>query len=263
VTELIKKKVDETIPKAVIQSLNASGFPFQTAIRHEIPRQNRWAVHASEYPWLDGMNRDNFLDIVAIKGRFILCIECKKTGSEIFTFLLPLGGLSTGLVDDFRGELVQYKPEGGLIDNYPAVTQKIQPRSFFSEFCVVGSRKSGKDQGRLLERDASLLVRATDAFSADQRELSKLPDEKLPRVLLPVMVTNAPIYTARYAPTDVSLEKGEFSKVQPEDVEEAYWVRFSKSFTADRGRDMGHRSIFVMNATSFGAFLEKLEIAPN
>jgi hypothetical protein len=212
VTELIKKKVDETIPKAVIQSLNASGFPFQTAIRHEIPRHNGWAVHASEYPWLDGMNRDNFLDIVAIKGRFILCIECKKTGSEI---------------------------------------------------CVVGSRKSGKDQGRLLERDASLLVRATDAFSADQRELSKLPDEKLPRVLLPVMVTNAPIYTARYAPTDVSLEKGEFSKVQPEDVEEAYWVRFSKSFTADRGRDMGHRSIFVVNATSFGAFLEKLEIAPN
>jgi hypothetical protein len=66
VTELIKKKVDETIPKAVIQSLNASGFPFQTAIRHEIPRHNGWAVHASEYPWLDGMNRDNFLDIVYI-----------------------------------------------------------------------------------------------------------------------------------------------------------------------------------------------------
>jgi hypothetical protein len=51
--------------------------------------------------------------------------------------------------------------------------------------------------------------------------------------------------------------------VQPEDVKAASWVRFSKSFTADKGRDLGHRSIFVVNATSFGDFLEKLEIDPH
>jgi hypothetical protein len=254
-------KVDETIPKEVMPSLRASGFPFQTRIRHEITCHNGWAVHVSEYPWLDGMNRDNFLDIVAIKGRCILAIECKKTGHEIYTFLLPLGGPSTGLVDEFYGVQVKYITEGGRINLYPHETWKIEPRSCSSEFCVVGSGKAGKEQGRLLERDASLLVRATDFFAADQRELSKLPDEELPRVLLPVIVTNAEIYTARYKPTDVSLKTGEF-KEKPEELEAAPWVRFSKSFTADRGRDIGHRSVFVVNATSFEDFLEKLEMAP-
>ena len=250
--------VDETIPKEVMQSLRASGFPFQTHIRHEIPSHKGWAVHASEYPWLDGMNRDSFLDIVAVKGRFILPIECKKTAHEIFTFLLPLGGPSTGLVDEFYGVQVKYITAGGRINNYPHETWKVEPRSCSSEFCVVG--KAGKEQGRLLERDASLLVRATDFFAADQRELSQLPDEELPRILLPVIVTNAEIYTACYKPTDISLKTGEL-KEKPE-LEAARWVRFSKSFTANRGRDIGHRSVFVVNATSFGDFLEKLEIAP-
>ena len=95
------------------------------------------------------------------------------------------------------------------------------------------------------------------SFAADQRELSKLPDAKLPHVLLPVIVTNAEIYTARYEPTKVSLETGEF-KEEPEDLESPPWVRFYKSFTAD---SVGHRSVFVVNATSFGGFLEKLEMA--
>jgi hypothetical protein len=250
---------DQAIPRSVIQSLKASGFPFQTAICHEIPRHKGWSVHASEYPWLDGMNRDNFLDIVAVKGRFILPIECKKTGHEIFTFLLPLGGYSTGLVDEFYGVQVKYFTEGGRINHWPRETWKIEPKSSSSEFCVVG--KAGKEQGRLLERDASLLVCATDFFAADQREFSKLPDQELPRVLLPVIVTNAEIYTARYKPTAVSLKTGEF-KENAEELEAAPWIRFSKSFTANRGRDIGHRSVFVVNATSFGDFLEKLAIAP-
>ncbi len=248
-------KVNETIPKEVMESLQKSGFPFQTAIREEICRHKGWAVHASEYPWLDGMNRDNFLDIVATKGRFILTVECKKTGSEIFTFLLPLGGPSTGPVDDFRGVQVQFFREQVRV-NLHYETWNIQPRSCSSEFCVVGSRKSGKDQGRLLERDASVLVLATDAFAADTREHFKLADEELPRVLLPVIVTNAEIYTTRYPPTKVSLETGEFEE-KPEDFESTPWVRFYKSFTADH---RGHRSVFVVNATSFGDFLEKLEI---
>jgi hypothetical protein len=247
-------KIDEAIPKEVMQSLRASGFPFQTAIREEIRRHKGWAVHASEYPWLDGMNRDNFLDIVAVKGRFILAIECKKTGSEIFTFLLPLGGLSTGLVDDFRGGQFHYFPLQGRV-NFYYYTWRIQPKSCSSEFCVVGSRKSGKDQGRLLEKDASVLVRAADAIGHDRGEHSK--DEE-PRVVLPVIVTNAEIYTACYKPSVVSLETGEF-KEEPEELQSARWVRFYKSFTGD---EVGHRSVFVVNASSFGDFLEKLEMAP-
>jgi hypothetical protein len=253
-------KVIETIPKAVNESLQASGFPFQTAIRHVITSCKGWAVHASEYPWLNSHNGDNFLDIVATNGRFILTVECKKTRHEILTFLLPLGEPSTGPVDTFRGVQIQYFPEQNRA-NHAYEKWNILPRSCSSEFCIVSPSKSGKDQGRLLERDASLLVRATDAFAADKREHPKLPDEKLPRVLLPVIVTNDEIYTVCYKPTEVLLETGEFN-APPKDIEAAPWVRFSKSFTADMGRDVGHRSVFVVNAASFGDFLEKLEMAP-
>ena len=82
---------DEPIPPAVSESLNRSGFPFQTAVAHVIRHSKGWAVHASEYPWRDSDNSDNFLDLVATNGKFILTVECKKT-KEILPFLRPLGG---------------------------------------------------------------------------------------------------------------------------------------------------------------------------
>jgi hypothetical protein len=83
-----------------------------------------------------------------------------------------------------------------------------------------------------------------------------------PRLLLPLIVTNAKIHTARYKPPDVSLERGEFID-PPKEMEKAPWVRFSKSFTADRGRDVGYRSIFVVNAIQLEEFLTHLELAPD
>jgi hypothetical protein len=77
-----------------------------------------------------------------------------------------------------------------------------------------------------------------------------------------VIVTNAKLYTALYKPSEVSLETGEFRQL-PKDIDEAPWVRFSKAFTAGKGRDTGFRSVFVVSATSFGEFLDQhLEIAP-
>ena len=109
------------------------------------------------------MNKDNFLDIVAVKRRFVLAIECKKTGHE-FIFLLPLGGQTTGPVNGFRGAVVQFCREQGRANIYYE-TSPIQPKSYYSEFWVIGK---GSDPGRLLERDASMLVRAADAFTADR-----------------------------------------------------------------------------------------------
>ena len=108
----------------------------------------------------------------------------------------------------------------------------------------------------MLENDAGVLVRAADAFAADRQEHHKLPDEELPRVVLPVIATNAEIYTAQYDPTEVSLETGEL-KERSEKLERAPWVRFQKSFTADK---LGEGSVFVVNARAFGDFLEKLKI---
>ena len=196
------------------------------------------------------MKKDNFLDIVAGKGRFVLAIECKKIGHE-FTFLLPLGEKTfTGTVNDFRGAMVQFIRQQGR-SNISYETIRIQPKSYSSEFCVIGK---GSDPGRLLERDASILVRAADAFTKDTREHQKLPDEELPRVVLPVLVTNAEIYTVRYEPTQVSLNSGEY-EAKPGDIERAPWVRFYKSFTAHD--NLGERSVFVVNASAFQRFSRK------
>ena len=57
--------------------------------------------------------------------------------------------------------------------------EKILPKSLSCEFCVVSTSVSGKDQ-RLLERDASLLIRATDRFALNRGDHPKLGEEVLP-----------------------------------------------------------------------------------
>src|SRR5262245_14234904 len=99
-----KHVVDEvTPPLAVITSLQRSGFPFQTAVADLFRTAKKWSLHASEYPWRDAENKDNFLDIVVVdRDKFVLTIECKKTTKEIFTFLRPIGRVTTGDVDGFE-----------------------------------------------------------------------------------------------------------------------------------------------------------------
>ena len=77
---------------------------------------------------------------------------------------------------------------------------------------------------------------------------------------LAVSCHDAPIYTARYRPTDVSLETGEFLAV-PGEIEKAPWVRFRKAFTAASGPDLGDRSVFVIQALSLVEFLQALSPA--
>ncbi len=252
--------MSETIPEEVLQSLKSSGFPFQTAVAHVIECSG-WSIHASEYPWRAG-NDDRFLDIVATNGKFIIAVECKKTRIETLTFLRPLGHSNTGHIMDFRClrsdgyDVIPPRP------NLFCETWGLWPISPCSEFCIVSTSKSGKDQ-RLLERDASIVIGATDAFAQDIPENIRLGQSlSLPYLFLPVIVTNAKIFTARYNPSEVSLDTGEFQEL-PKDIEEAPWVRFSKAFAAGRGRDLGLRSLFVVNATALGEFLENLEMAPN
>ena len=90
-------------------------------------------------------------------GKFILPIECKKT-KEIQTFLIPQGALA-GLirsrdVADFRCLRTTYSR---VHDGMPVPNRigraiwQIWPVSPSSEFCIVSTSTSGKDQ-RLLEK---------------------------------------------------------------------------------------------------------------
>jgi hypothetical protein len=172
----------------------------------------------------------------------VLTIECKKTRHEIFTFLLPLGGdRSTGDVDEFRGlRVAQYNDVAGRMQVY-CENWNVWPRSPSCEFCIVGSATSGTQ--RMLEKDAALLIGATDAFARDLNEFRSvtrtLPaatfTNKCAYPVIPILVTNAKMYTARYHPREVSLETGEFPDWPSEMEDDVPWIRFHKTFLAGTG----------------------------
>jgi len=256
-------KAGEAVPESVLAALQSSGFPFQTAVAHVVNPSLGWSLRESEYPWQTPGGDGQFLDIVATNGVFFLTIECKKTRKEILTFLRPLGQSHTGLVEGFRCLRARQMFDSTRRREIFCEEWALKPPSTYSEFCVVSTSESGRDQ-RLLERDAGFVVRATDAFAHDLRERFQ-PDRDAALstacLFLPVIVTNAPIYTARYTPTEVSLESGEFL-ILPHEIENAPWVRFRKAFTSDGGPDLGDRSVFVVHATSFAEFLRVVAPAP-
>lgn len=254
---------DAKVPEAVLAALQSSGFPFQTAVAHLVSTSAGWSLHASEYPWRSSDGDAYFLDMVASNGVLFLTIECKKSKKEILTFLRPLSLSHTGFVEDFRClRAKQILDSSRRIEIY-GEEWMLAPPSTSSEFCVVSTSESGRDQ-RLLEREAGLLVRGTDAFAQDVRQRFRSDEDRAPStacLFLPVIVTNAPIYTARYQPTEVSLESGEFS-IQPREIEKAPWVRFRKAFTSDNRSDLGDRSVFVVQATSFAEFIAQVRTSP-
>lgn len=251
------------VPESVGAALQSSGFPFQTAVAHLINPSIGWTLHASEYPWQTSSGDGQFLDIVASNGVLFLTIECKKTRKDIFTFLRPLGVSHTGVVEEFRCLRTKQIPDARNGLEIFCEEWALLPGSTSSEFCVVSTSESGRDQ-RLLERDAGLVVRGTDAFAQDFRQRFNPERDPAPPtacLFVPVIVTNAPIYTARYRPPDVSLESGEFS-VPPREIDNVPWVRFRKAFTSDGGPDLGNRSVFVVHAASFVEFLGQVSPAP-
>jgi hypothetical protein len=247
----------EQIPESVFRALQRSGFPFQTAIHHVITGTGAWTVQASEYPWQDWSGKDEFLDLVIQRGSWFATIECKKTEKAVYIFLLPLGVAYTGQTERVRCL------RAGSNFRLHSEDWGFSPGSPECEFCIVSTSESGKDQ-RLLERDASLLVRATNAFALNEEKRldaktrfggKKIEDD---RRYFSIIVTNAPLYTARYKPSEISLQSGEFGK-QPQEIESARWVRFRKAFTSPVGLAPDDRTVFVVHADNLEEFLKSFE----
>lgn len=248
----------EKVPDLILKALRGSGFPFQTAVAKVTNSVNGWSILASEYPWRGTENDERFLDILATNHRFVLTIECKKTKDSLI-FLRPLAAdANAGDVDHFRCIYVEPHRFGRV--HAACEGWNIWPRSRSCEFCVV-SGNSGNSQ-RLLERDASLLVNATDAFAKDSYRYLR-GDQARSFLILPVIVTNAKLYTAHYNPLEVSLDSGEFENWPKKIEDDVPWIRFEKNLIAGGGRDFGHRSVFVVNSLWWEKFLGALEESPD
>ena len=252
-----------SIPQEIRAALQGSGFPFQTAVAYVVRTQPSWQVHASEFPWQDPAGNGQFLDLVATTTihdtKVFLAIECKKTQKDMLNFLRPLGACNTGKLLDVRCLRAQIRACEVQPIQVFCETWNVVPASFEAEFCVVSTSPTGRDQ-RLLERDAALVVRATDAFVRDFWH-RRPPVDVSSCFFLPVIVTNAPIYTSRYRADQVSLDTGEFTAL-PTDIEQVEMMRFRKAFHADRGRDLGDRSVLVVDSRKLAEFLELIQLDP-
>ena len=121
-------------------------------------------------------------------------------------------------------------------------------------------RASGKDQ-RMLERDAQLLIRGTDAYAKRYKAEFKVKHQpEHDRVVIPVIVTNAKLFVAEYDAGAVSLETGQLEIPSKASLTEVPWVRFRKAFTSS-GTDVGDRTVLVVRATNLPLWLKKLDFA--
>jgi hypothetical protein len=200
---------DSATKQAVINALLASGFPFQTAITDAVKRVPDYRVLAEEFPWQDDTGADRFLDLVVFRHNLIVTIECKKTQKETFTFLQPTGTSQQSVNRSRCLCLRQIQDSTKRLELFCG-DWDIKPKSPESAFCVVSTSDSGKDQ-RLLEKDAQLLVRGTDAFGRYLKPEKKHALGDPDRVIVPVIVTNAKLFSANYDPNDVSLDTGQFA----------------------------------------------------
>jgi hypothetical protein len=147
----------DSVPKQAVQNaLLASGFPFQTAISEIATQVPRCKLIAEEFPWRDDAGVDRFLDLILYEGNFILTIECKKTQKEIFTFLQPAELLERDHVRARCLFLNQIQDSTKWLELFCG-DWDIKPKSRESQFCVVSTSDSGRDQ-RMLEKVAQLLM---------------------------------------------------------------------------------------------------------
>jgi hypothetical protein len=237
-----------------LSAITASGYPFQTAIAALVTRVGSWEFGGQEIPWRDPFGDDRFLDLAASSEHLRLAIECKKTSKETYTFLLPKGFSEPqhGRVLCLQALNVQDSTRRIIIENREWL---IAPGGPESAFCVVSTSDSGRDR-RLLERDAQELIRATDAL-AFRIAAPSTPswDVPVPLLYIPILVTNAPLFTASYDPHDIPLDTGSLLQ-SSQLLTEAPFVRFRKAFTSDEG--VGDRTVLVVNASHLASFLGSL-----
>lgn len=249
---------EESGSQQAIGALLASGFPFQTAVAQIVQHAPDCRVLAEEWPWRDDLGVDHFLDLVAAKYFFVVTIECKKTQKELLTFLQP-GGVDGDVIRNRCLYLNQIQDSTKRMELFCS-DWPLSPKSAESAFCVVSTTASGKDQ-RLLERDAQLLVRATDAYAKRyEAGLRVKNNPEHDRLIVPVIVTNARLLLAEYDPKAVSLETGQLPIPPASNLVDVPWVRFRKAFST-AGKDMGDRTVFVVRATELTSWLKKLEFA--
>lgn len=247
------------------QQLNASGYPLQLALRHEIERGraeriHSWEVEVEELPW-EFASDHGFADLVVRHGNTRLIVECKRQrepGHWIFGGARPR---RTREVRFRRSPPQRQQIHGTVQDGHWG------PECFEAEFCTTG-RQSGVSGHSLVPMCRTLLA-AVDAIAHQSDGLASLGFERhhydMGRTFFPVIATSARLHI-HLGGDAIDLASGD---VDSPTFEEVPYVRFRQSFfavpydrVAEDGepsltglRRLAERTVFVVRADAFTSFL--------
>jgi hypothetical protein len=249
----------------LLEWVNQSGFPFQTALEiliRETSTRPRWTVTHVEEAWQNGTDeRDGFIDLVIEnQARTVaLVIEAKRTLDASWIFLVPDGGQMS------RRHLKAWLTWSGTSPYFGWYDVTLEPRTPESQFCVV----RGQDEKSLsmLERIGSDLIPATGAYAREDRPNVE-PKTSEMRLYCSVIVTTAALQICQYDPRGIPLNVG---KIPDADFTEVPVVRFRKQLWATTteapvgikrfvGSSSKEHAVFVVNATHLIDFLDAFDI---
>jgi hypothetical protein len=255
----------------LLKLTNTSGFVFQIGVRHEIERtfQNHgWTVAVEEHHWRHPeTGQSGFIDLVVRNiPRVIvrIVIECKRATDQKWIFLVPedeFEPVATSSV--FLSARAQENQ-----DVWAWLTDDIEPRSVEAGFCIV--RGQGDKNSPMLERVADILLPSVEAVAIEEMSLEPHSPIGTNALYLPVIVTNARLYSCLFDPADVGMDSGKLSGAK---FTEEKMLRFRKNLITgfkdeEKHRDLveanrqKQRSIWVVNSSHLSEILAGFVTSP-
>ena len=243
--------------------VNSSGFPLQIGIKQAVEdawREQKWGVMTEEHPWKNPISGENgFIDLLLHhqSKTQILVAECKRVRDSQWIFFVP---------SDKRRKYSRAKSWTTFLEAkwFGWLDRDLRPTSFESSFCVVPGQDAKAKP--MLERIASSLIEATEAFAMEERSLGVFRPDHL-RAYFSIIVTTADLKICRFNPAEIELKSGEITNCEFEDVPS---IRFRKSLTARNEKASSknitdvfrekERTVFVVNSLFFLDFLKDWEI---
>lgn len=236
---------------------NSSGFPLQILVANIAESSSKWKVLLEEHPWKSNeTGSEGFLDLILIKQRLAMVIECKRVRDAKWVFLIPNPEPS----QRYHARLWESTYTEGRWNKFGWVDWPADPSSYESQFCAI----SGQERGRLtlLERTAAELIEAIETLALQEQGHAPVGFD-FRRLYIPVIVTTAELIISYFEPGSISLNDG---CLPPDSVFESVpVVRFRKSlttkFASPRGKNISEtherteRTVFIINAEKIQDFL--------
>lgn len=241
---------------------NDSGFPLQIALQTAVDatsEKHGWTVRLAENSWrneTDGLS--GFTDLILSNRDGVnLLVECKRSRNATWLFMAADGTAIENI--EANAWSTHYDGTQETAFNWQSV--QFLPASPICFFCAVNGQNAN-DKSTLLERTASELISATEAFAVEDRN-RRASTEESARYYLNAIVTTARLELATFSPSDISLEDGIISKGE---VKEVPFVRFRKQLST-RATAIGvlndwtyafskENTVLVIQAKHFTNFLQ-------